>query len=127
MPETRASAFAEALQQFEQDGDLDAFVRIFTDDAELLRPEQRSGQSGSAGAKAFWQAYLDQFETIGSTFGRLVDAERYAELEWVSEGTLRTGRDISYAGVSLLEHDDEGAVVRFATYYDTSAFTTSLH
>jgi ketosteroid isomerase-like protein len=122
---SRARAFADGLQRLEQDRDLEAFLSRFADDVVLLRPEPGGQEQGADGARRFWQAYLDQFTSIGSTFGRLVDAERYAELEWVSEGTLRTGRDISYAGVSLLEHDDEGAVVRFATYYDTSAFTTT--
>ena len=123
---SRAREFADALQRLEQDRDLDAFLSRFADDVTLLRPEPGGQEQGADGARRFWQAYLDQFETIASSFGRLVDAERYAELEWVSEGRLRTGRDIAYAGVSLLEHDDAGAVVRFATYYDTSAFTTSL-
>jgi ketosteroid isomerase-like protein len=121
---SRAREFTDALQRLEQDRDLDAFLSRFADDVTLLRPEPGGQEQGRDGARRFWQAYLDQFETIGSTFGRLVDADRYAELEWVSEGRLRTGRDISYAGVSLLEHDDQGAVVRFATYYDTSAFTS---
>jgi ketosteroid isomerase-like protein len=54
----------------------------------------------------------------------VVDAEALGELEWVSEGRLASGRPVSYAGVSLLEHDDDGKVVRFATYYDTAAFTS---
>ncbi len=121
---SRAQDFADALQRLEQDRDLDAFVSRFADNATLVRPEPGGQEQGTDGASRFWQAYLDQFETISSTFGRVVDAERYGELEWVSEGRLRAGRDITYAGVSLLEHDDSGAVVRFATYYDTSAFTS---
>lgn len=121
---SRAQDFADALQRLEQDRDLDAFVSRFADDATLVRPEPGGQEQGTDGASRFWQGYLDQFETISSTFGRVVDAERYGELEWVSEGRLRAGRDITYAGVSLLEHDDSGAVVRFATYYDTSAFTS---
>lgn len=123
MPDNRASAFADALQQFEQDGDLDAFVRIFTDDAELLRPEQRSGQSGSEGAKVFWQAYLDQFGQIRSTFSRVVEAGDLGELEWTSRGTLGSGTDVEYEGVSLLEFAEDGRVRRFATYYDTAALS----
>jgi len=123
---SRAQDFADALQRLEQDRDLDAFLSRFAADVTLVRPEPGGEEHGPDGARRFWQAYLDQFETIGSSFGRLVDAEQYGELEWVSQGRLGTGRDISYAGVSLLEHDGEGAVVRFATYYDTSAFTTAL-
>ncbi len=123
---SRAQQFADALQRLESDRDLDAFLTQFADDVELVRPEPGAQESGIEGARRFWQAYLDQFETVASRFGRVVDAERYGELEWVSEGRLRTGRDITYAGVSLLEHDDDGAVVRFATYYDTSAFTSAV-
>ena len=121
---SRTQDFADALQRLEQDRDLDAFVARFADDAVLLRPEPGGQETGQDGARHFWQVYLQQFDTIGSTFRRVVDTERYGELEWVSEGRLSTGRDVSYAGVSLLEHDDDGAVVRFATYYDTSPFTS---
>ncbi len=116
--------FAAALQRLESDRDLEPFLAQFADGVTLLRPEQGGQEQGTDGARRFWQAYLGQFEQIGSTFGRIVDAGPYAELEWVSEGALRTGRPITYAGVSLLEHDDDGKVVRFATYYDTAAFST---
>jgi ketosteroid isomerase-like protein len=121
---SRAQQFADALQQLEQDRDLDAFLERFADDVRLFRPEAGGQESGVEGARRFWQAYLDQFEEIGSTFDRVVDADALGELEWVGAGRLRSGRPVSYAGVSLLEHDDAGKVVRFATYYDTAAFTT---
>ena len=119
---SRAQSFADALQRLEQDGDLDAFVDVFSDEVELVRPEPGGRESGREGARRFWQAYLDQFSEIRSSFSRVVDAERLGELEWTSEGTLGTGRPIAYAGVSLLEHDADGKVARFATYYDTAAF-----
>ena len=126
MADDRASGFAEALQRFEQDRDLDAFARVFADDAELLRPEQRSGERGSDGAKAFWQQYLDQFGEIRSTFHRVVESGDLGELEWTSEGTLGSGREIRYEGVSLLEFGADGRVTRFATYYDTAALSARL-
>lgn len=122
---SRSQDFADALQRLEQDGDLDAFVSRFADDVVLLRPEPGGQETGQDGARHFWQTYLHQFDTIGSTFARVVDAEQYGQLEWVSEGRLRSGHDIAYAGVSLLEHDGDGKVVRFATYYDTAAFTAA--
>ena len=120
---SRAQTFAEALQRLESDRDLDAFLERFADGARLVRPEPGSEEQGLEGARRFWQTYLDQFDEISSRFHRVVDAEALGELEWVSEGRLRTGRPVSYAGVSLLEHDGDGKVARFATYYDTAAFT----
>lgn len=122
---SRAQTFADALQQLERSGDLDAFLDLFADDVQLLRPEPGSSARGRDGATRFWQAYLDQFTQISSEFSRVVDADRLAELEWVSRGRLATGHDIAYAGCSLLEHDDDGKVVRFATYYDTVPFVLS--
>ena len=43
-------------------------------------------------------------------------------LEWTSGARLRNDTKISYAGVSLLDFDDQGKVRRFSTYYDTRAF-----
>lgn len=113
--------FADALQDLERTRDLDPFLALFAEDVQLLRPEGRGDASGRDGAAHYWQAYLDQFEEIASTFFRLEESGRLAELEWTGEGRLRTGRPVRYAGVSLLELDEAGLVRRFATYYDTAA------
>ena len=118
-----AQQFADALQRLESDRDLDAFLTQFAEDVALVRPEPGGSEQGREGARRFWQAYLDQFESISSSFDRLVDDGALGELEWVSTGTLSSGRPISYAGVSLLERGEDGLVARFATYYDTAAFT----
>ncbi|MDP9496635.1 MAG: nuclear transport factor 2 family protein [Actinomycetota bacterium] len=119
-----AQRFADALQELERTRDLDAFVQMFSDEAHLVRPEGRGDVTGKDGARQFWQAYLDQFDEIGSRFSRIEQDGRLGELEWTGTGRLRTGRPLSYAGVSLLEVDDDGLVTRFATYYDTAAFLT---
>lgn len=121
-----AQRFATGLQQLEVTGDLEAFVSLFSGEVELLRPEQDTAERGHEGAVRFWRTYLGQFQEVRSSFARLVDAERLSELEWSSEGTLHTGRPIAYRGCSLLEHDDQGKVLRFATYYDTAAFSAPL-
>jgi len=126
MADLRASAFADALQQFEQDRDLETFARVFTDDAELLRPERHSGETGPDGVAAFWKAYLDQFGEIRSTFSRIVEGGDLGELEWSSRGTLGSGTPVEYEGVSLLVFADDGKVARFATYYDTAALAARL-
>ncbi len=126
MAADRAQTFAQALQQFEKDHDLDAFARVFADDAQVLRPEQRGGEQGADGVRVFWQQYLDQFETIRSEFSRIVEAGPLGELEWTSTGSIGGGTDVEYQGVSLLEFDDQGLVKRFATYYDTAALAHRL-
>ncbi len=117
-----AQTFADALRQLERTRDLDAFVQVFSDDVRLVRPEGRGDEQGQEGARRFWQAYLDTFDDIASTFSRVEQDGRLGELEWTGDGRLPSGRPISYRGVSLLQVDGDGKVTRFATYYDTAAF-----
>ena len=123
---TSTQRFADALQELERTRSLDPFLELFSDEVQLLRPEGRGDTRGKDGAARFWQTYLDQFEEIGSTFSRLAESGSLGELEWSGDGRLRTGRAVSYRGVSLLELDEDGLVRRFATYYDTAAFLVPL-
>ena len=121
----RARRFADALQELERTQDVAGFVAdVFAAEIELSRPETDQLERGTDGAQRFWQQYVDQFEQVGSEFTRVVDADT-GVLEWTSRGRLRTGADIDYRGVSLLDFDTDGRVTRFATYYDTAAFTVS--
>ncbi len=114
--------FAAALQQFEQSGNTGDIVSQYAEGAELLRPEvDRTGASGTDPVQ-FWEAYLAQFSEISTEFFEITECDTHAALEWRSQGSLSTGRDITYAGVSLLTLDGDGLVRRFATYYDTAAF-----
>ena len=124
MSESRAERFAQALQQFEQDADVDSFVEaVFSDDAELHRPEHRDQtERGPEGAKQFWRQYRAQFDRVASTFSRVTEGGDLGVLEWTSEGSLATGRPVRYEGVSVLDFDSSGKVTRFATWYDTAAF-----
>lgn len=123
MSDDRAQAFADALQQLEKSGDIDAFVDDqFADDAQLLRPEVDQQVVGPDGARDFWRQYLGQFSDIASSFDRVTGSAGIGVLEWTSNGTLAAGASISYRGVSLLDFDDQGRVSRFATYFDTAPF-----
>lgn len=119
----RAQHFADALQRYEQDGDLDGFVdAVFSEDVELYRPEQQQSLTGPDGAREFWRQYRAQFAEVRSEFSRIVEGGDLGVLEWRSEGTRSSGDPISYVGVSLLDLDGTGRVRRFATYFDTAAF-----
>lgn len=121
MTANRTEEFAAALHTLEEGGDVDAFVAVFADDVELLRPETRQRLDGTSGAHAFWTQYLATFDQISSDFSRVVDGA-VGVLEWTATGRLKGGAEITYAGVSLLDFDDAGLVTRFATYFDTQAF-----
>ena len=119
----RAQTFADQLNELEAGGDVDRFVTaVFATEVELVRPEAHQQLAGQDGARTFWTQYLAHFDSIRSEFSRVADSDGLGVLEWRSTGRLRTGSDIAYAGVSVLDFDGEGLVRRFATYYDTTPF-----
>jgi ketosteroid isomerase-like protein len=121
MADTRTQRFADALQKFESSGDSTDLVEQFADGAELTRPEADRSDSESD-PSAFWDAYRAQFDGIETTFSAVDEAGDRGVIEWSSTGSLASGRDIAYRGVSLLTFGDDDRVSRFATYYDTAAF-----
>lgn len=120
----RSQRFAEALQSLEKGSEQDLLAQ-FAEGAELHRPERKHGPGRSADAPTFWHQYTGEFEEIATEFDRVVEEGDEAILEWHSTGRLAAGRDIDYAGVSLLSFDGD-KVKRFATYYDTAAFVDPI-
>ena len=120
----RAEKFAQSLQQLDESGDATSLLEQFAEGAELRRPELDMAHGPTTDAGEFWSTYRDQFSELSTEFSSLREADDLGVLEWTSTGTLSTGREIEYAGVSLLTFDGDDRVSRFATYYDTAAFVT---
>jgi steroid delta-isomerase-like uncharacterized protein len=116
-----AEQFMRALKDAERSGDAEPLVAMFADDAEVSNLVKTEPLRGLDGTRQFWQDYLKAFERIESEFTHTTASDEGAALEWVSEGTLPTGKPIRYRGVSILDIAD-GKVRRFMTYYDSAAF-----
>lgn len=121
----RADSFASALRSFEDTGDSSRLRELFGPDPELVRPQVATSDEGTSDVARFWEEYRSQFSQLSTEFVRVVESGDLGVLEWVSRGTLTTGRPIEYSGTSLLDFDDQGRIRRFATYFDTAAFLRS--
>ncbi len=122
---SRADGFATALRNFEDTGDSSQLRELFGPDPKLVRPQVTTGDEGTSDVTRFWEEYRSQFSRLSTEFVRVVESGDLGVLEWVSRGTLTTGRPIEYSGISLLDFDDQGRIRRFATYFDTAAFLRS--
>ena len=109
--------FKKALQETERTRDASHVAQLFVEGAHLTNLGSDHGHD----ATLFWQAYLDQFQEIGSEFTGEIATDRSAALEWRSRGRMKDGRELDYRGVSLIEFDDHG-IAGFRTYYDSAAF-----
>ncbi|MBC7693554.1 MAG: nuclear transport factor 2 family protein [Methylotenera sp.] len=116
----KVDRFIQALATLEKAGTVQAICDLFDDSCEVknfLFPEPLKGRQG---AETFWTEYRDSFQTIESRFTHRSETENTVVLEWISEGTLKTGHPVSYSGVSILEFDGD-RIRSFRAYYDSAA------
>src|SRR4051812_484620 len=95
-----ADIFKKTLQQVEESGDVAPLVALFGNEASIDSPARDHKLTGHDEIQKFWSEYIDAFRTIRSTFRADHTIGDTSILEWVSEGTLPTGRPIRYRGVT---------------------------
>ncbi|MGY2893379.1 nuclear transport factor 2 family protein [Deinococcus sp. UYEF24] len=118
--DTLTQTFMQALQTAEQTRDPAALVALFSEEATLRNLTTQTWE-GTEGAAAFWEAYLNTFASIHSEFSHHADDGQTGLMEWEAKGQLTGGHDLTYRGVSVIEHDGQ-KVKAFRTYYDSAAF-----
>jgi ketosteroid isomerase-like protein len=119
-----ADNFVEALRKLEEDRDVEALVKIHTEDCEVGNVSVPGSFKGQDGLREFWTEYRKTFGEIKSTFRNVFATEEGAALEWTTEGTS-DGESVSYAGVSILEIEGD-KVRRFMAYFDTRDLTPQV-
>jgi ketosteroid isomerase-like protein len=119
-----ADNFVEALRKLEEDRDVEALVKIHTEDCEVGNVSVPGSFKGQDGLREFWTEYRKKFGEIKSTFRNVFATDEGAALEWTTEGTS-DGDSVSYAGVSILEIEGD-KVRRFMAYFDTRDFTPQV-
>lgn len=121
----RASTFIDALLHAESQRDIGPLAALFGPDAELQNPTLPRPLHGREGAEEFWSVYLATFREIRSEFRLVVESDHAAALEWISRGIAPDGKEIVYAGVSLVELEN-GSIRRFRAYFDPRSLGAQL-
>jgi len=112
----KADTFIQALYRLEHDREVESIAALFAPDADVSNPLVKHAHEGEGGAAAFWTSYRAAFETIHSEFRNIVEDDKSSLLEWVSEGTSKSG-PFRYGGVSVIEWG-EGGITGFRAYFD---------
>lgn len=115
-----AARFVRALGAIEQLRDIRPMVDLFSEECELRNFAFPWPLKGRDGAVRFWKEYLLAFDEIQTEFTYESEAPNCVTLEWTSRGRLRSGRQIHYRGVSVLELEDN-RITSFRAYYDSAA------
>ena len=115
MPQ-KADTFIAALHKLEDESDVGPIAALFAPDADTSNPLVKHAGAGKQGAEAFWTGYRSAFQTIHSEFRNIVEDDKVAILEWVSEGSSKEGA-VRYGGTSVVEYGDAG-ITAFRAYFD---------
>ena len=117
--------FVDALETLEKRGEVAPIVELFKDGCRLSNVQLEQDMEGTQGAERYWRQYRHTFTEVSSRFTRITEGDDRAVLEWVTTGTLETGRPIQYRGASVLDING-GKITAFMAYFDTRPFIAHL-
>jgi steroid delta-isomerase-like uncharacterized protein len=125
MSQEVAERFKEALWKLEEDRDVEALVEIHAEDCSVGNIAVPKTFDGHEGLREFWTNYRNTFDEMKSEFRNVfADEAGHAALEWTTNAT-EDDKNVSYAGVSILEIDG-GKVKRFMAYFDPRSLTEQI-
>ncbi len=117
MTQEVAYRFVEALTVLENSGQLDPIIDTFSEACDLANASNHETFNGKTGAHDYWTRYRNAFRTIRSDIRNIIIGDDSIALEWTTQATDRSGKDVQYDGVSILETRGL-AIVRFRAYFD---------
>ena len=125
MSQEAAERFKEALWKLEEDRDVEALVEIHAEDCSVGNVAVPKTFKGHDGLREFWTNYRNTFDEMKSEFRNVfADDTGHAALEWTTNAT-EAGKNVSYAGVSILEIEGD-KVKRFMAYFDPRSLTEQI-
>ncbi|HEY9854905.1 MAG TPA: nuclear transport factor 2 family protein [Stenomitos sp.] len=125
MAATVTERFMQALERLEREHKVGDLVALYAPDARVGNMLDPDSLEGPEGARGFWNLYRRTFGEIHSTFEHVLETERGAALEWVSEGTTPHGLPLRYRGVMLLEVAGD-RIKRSCAYFDSATLGHQL-
>jgi limonene-1,2-epoxide hydrolase len=118
MTQEVAYRFIEALAALEHDEQIDPILDIFSEACDLANSGSPDIHEGKQGARDYWHKYRCNFRTIQSDISNIITGDNSIALEWTAHAIDRSGKEMQYNGVSVLDIRGQ-TIVRFRAYFDT--------
>lgn len=119
--ETIASYFA-AIRAMDAEG----FVNAFAPDAVSHDPVGAPPLNGHEQIRQFISGIMAGFETVGLTENHVFINGNAAAVKWTGRGRTRSGRNVSFEGVDVLEFDSEGKITLLRAFWDPAPVMAAL-
>jgi steroid delta-isomerase len=105
----------------------EAFVSAFAPEAVSHDPVGAPPLNGHEQIRQFITGVMSGFEKVGLTEDHVFINGNSAAVKWTGRGRTRSGRDITFEGIDVLEFNHQGKIVLLRAFWDPAPVMAALH
>jgi steroid delta-isomerase len=121
LKQTIASYFAATRAM-----DAEAFVDAFAPDAVSHDPVGTPPHQGQEAIRQFITGVMSGFETVGLTENNVFISGNSAAVMWTGRGRTKSGRDIVFEGIDVIEGNQDGKIQTLKAFWDPTPVMAAL-
>jgi steroid delta-isomerase len=106
--------------------DAEGFVNAFAPDGVSHDPVGAPPLDGHEQIRQFITGMFSGFETMGLTEEQIFVNGNSAAVKWTGGGRTRTGRDVTFEGIDVLEFNKDGKITLLRAYWDPAPLMAAL-
>jgi steroid delta-isomerase len=106
--------------------DTDRFVNAFAPDGVTHDPVGTPPHAGHEAIRAFFTGIAGAFETLNLVEEAIFLNGNSAAVKWNGAGVGKNGKHISFAGIDVLDCNDDGKIVLVRAFWDPAPVMSAL-
>jgi ketosteroid isomerase-like protein len=106
--------------------DVDALLRMYAPGSAMRDPVGIPPATDDATRRQRYDGIAAAFETFAITPQQIVASANEAGVRWTAGGRARSGRDVTFDGISTFIFDDDGRITTMSAYWDLTAITLAM-
>ena len=107
-------------------GDVDAIAALFASDAVMRDPVGAPAATTDAERRQRYAGIGAMFERFGIAEEHVSANPPEAAARWTASGRTRTGRDISFEGISTFTFRDDGTIAEMSAYWEPASIAAAM-
>lgn len=120
--ESGVRAYYEAVSA----GNIDSVLAMFAPDAVMRDPVGAPPARDNASRRQRYAAIKAMFDAFAITPDRVIVGGDEAAAAWTIRATAKSGRNVTFSGISTFAFDAGGRIVSMSAYFDTAQVVAAL-
>ena len=106
--------------------DAEAFANCFAEDGTTYDPVGSEGITGRAALSEFLTSICKNFKSVGLTEDSVFVAGNGAAVKWSGKGTSKSGKEIRFEGIDVIEINQDGKIQNLHAYWNPAEMIAQL-